>query len=120
MRACRFPILFLPPLHQQAQRDSIEFLSISADDGEPSSLEALCAQSPETVIAHIESKVSSERRDEIEQLLEEVAIHPQFTATIEQLRSRFLSPFIGYDNWRSAQNQWFDNCHIRIAGMFEQ
>ena len=97
-------------LHQQARHDNIEFLSISADDGEPSSLESLCAQSPEIVIAHIESKVSSEWKDDLEQLLEKIAAYPQFTATIEQLRNRFLSPFIGYDNWRSAQNQWFDNC----------
>lgn len=97
-------------LHQQARYSHIEFLSISTGDGEPSSLEALCAQSPETVISHVEPKVSKEQKDELEQLLKEIAAHPLFPTTIERLREKFLSPFIGYDNWRSAQNQWLVNC----------
>jgi hypothetical protein len=97
-------------LYQQARHDSIEFLSISVDDGEPSSLEALCAQSPEVVIAHVESEISSGQREELEQLLAEVAAHPKFLARIEHVKDQFLSSFIGYDNWRSVQNQWFQDC----------
>jgi hypothetical protein len=97
-------------LHEQARRENLEFLSVSLGDGEPSSLEALCAQSPETVIDYLESDISEDQRRSLEQILEEVAAHPQFAATVDHLREQFLSPLIGYDNWCLAQNQWLDTC----------
>ena len=97
-------------LCKQARRENVEFLSVSLSDGEPSSLEALCAQAPEIVTAYAESYASDEQLRTVVQLLNEIAAHPRFIAVIESLKDEFLSPLIGYDNWRSTQNQWLATC----------
>ncbi len=97
-------------LCKQARRENVEFLSVSLNDGEPSSLEALCAQAPEIVTAYAESYTSDEQTQTVAQSLDEIAAHPGFAAVVESLRDVFLSPLIGYDNWRLAQNQWFTSC----------
>lgn len=79
---------------------------VSAGDGSPSSLEVLCAQAPEIVVRYVESRVSREEKDELARALKGIALSPEFGASIEQLRQRFSSCVIGYDNWRIQQNSW--------------
>lgn len=97
-------------LHRAALGQGIEFRSISASDGSPSSLEVLCAQAPEVVLAYVEDAISNEEQEDLKQQLGEIAASPQFSETVERLRTEFLSPLIGYDNWRVEQNGWFVDC----------
>lgn len=96
-------------LHSQAECRNVKFLSISLGDGEPSSLEALCAQSLETVVSYVAPEATPQQRERLVQSLEEIADHPNFTRVVDSLRDKFTSPLIGYDSWRSKQNQWFDS-----------
>jgi hypothetical protein len=61
-------------LATQAHHQGIAFLSISADDGSPSSLEVLCAQGADIVLEHIEKKDSATQRSAVRRQLDEVTI----------------------------------------------
>jgi hypothetical protein len=97
-------------LHRATRAFGIEFRSISAGDGAPSSLEVLCAQAPEVVLAYVEDAISDEEQEGLKQELGEIAASPQFSEIVERLRTEFLSPLIGYDNWRVEQNGWLIDC----------
>lgn len=99
-------------LQSGASRLGIQFRSISASDaeGELSTLEILCAQAHETVLVYLESEISSKDHQRINLELLEIAASPQFNARVEKLRNQFLSPLLGYDNWRVEQNRWLTNC----------
>jgi len=96
-------------LHETAADYGIEFLSISSGDGSPSSLEALCAYSPEIVIAH-QGVRSVAEPEKVGALLQQVSVHPQYQQRVEALKAAFSSPLVGYENWRSKQNGWFLSC----------
>ena len=96
-------------LQRFAEQHGIKYFSISSADGSPSSLEVLCAHSPEIVIAY--SKISSNpERDEISSSLYQITTYPKFQQRLTLLRTEFLSPLVGYESWRAKQNQWFIQC----------
>lgn len=97
-------------LYEEAHKQGIEFLSISHSGENPSSLEVLCAQAPEVVLTFLETKISEEEKENLQQQLDKIAASPQFDETVERIREAFLSPLVGYDNWRLEQNQWFLKC----------
>jgi hypothetical protein len=93
-------------LNGLAAEKGIGFFSISSEDGIPSSLEVLCANSPETVWTHpgIRAVVSPES---LETLLQQIAEHPNYQGRLSELINSFSSPLAGYDSWRARHNEWF-------------
>lgn len=79
---------------------------VSAGDGSPSSLEVLCAQTPEVVVRYAEPRVSREEKDDLTRELKDIALSPQFAESTDRLVQRFSSCVIGYDDWRVQQNSW--------------
>ena len=96
-------------LYDSAAQKGIEFFSISSGDGSPSSLETLCANSPDTLTANLAiSKHTSKRV--INRLLTTIASTAEYRTRLNELKDRFSTPLIGYENWRLAQNNWYVNC----------
>jgi len=79
---------------------------ISAGDGSPSSLEILCAHAQEAVVRYVQAHVSTEEKDELVRALNDVAQCPCFAESVERMRRSFSAGVIGYDNWRTEQNNW--------------
>ena len=94
-------------LRHTANQYGITYLSISTDDREPSSLDVLCAQAVDLVIEYLGNQPAN---SSIRQSLEAIAASEGFNQRVEQLRQEFLSPIIGYDNWRVKLNHWFRQC----------
>ncbi|MEQ9625642.1 hypothetical protein [Coleofasciculus chthonoplastes] len=98
-------------LRYTANQYGITYFSISTDDGEPSSLDVLCTQAIDLVIEHLIQHLGNQpATSSIRQSLEAVAASEGFNQRVEQLRQDFLSPLIGYDNWRVELNSWFRQC----------
>lgn len=96
-------------LNRFTEQQGIKFISISSAGGSPSSLEVLCAHSPEIFIAY--SKISSNSKPgEISNSLNRITTHPNFQQHLTSLRTEFLSPLVGYASWRAKQNKWFIRC----------
>ncbi|MBN9396903.1 MAG: restriction endonuclease, partial [Candidatus Melainabacteria bacterium] len=96
-------------LRKTATIYGIDYVSISTNDGSPSSLEVLCAFSPEIVINHSGVK-NQEDRDRLKISLDEIKTVSDFSQKVAKLKKGLLSPLIGYENWRTAQNNWLINC----------
>ncbi|PSF33450.1 hypothetical protein C7H19_19975 [Aphanothece hegewaldii CCALA 016] len=92
-------------LNYQAVQNGIDFLAIAEGDGEPSSLECLCANSPNLIISSCQSFLSDDDKLKLENELKEIRQNSNFTKKLDGLKTKLLSPFIGYDNWRFEQNQ---------------
>ena len=93
-------------LNQYAIEQGIEFRAISAGDGAAGSLEALCAHGIEIVLEFLALCISKQDVQEIQCELEDIANSSDFESTIERLQNSFAAASIGYDYWRSKQNQW--------------
>ncbi len=91
-------------LRLTANQYGITYLSISPDHREPSSLDVLCAQAIDLVIEYLGNQSAN---SSIRQSLEAIAASEGFNQRVEELRQDFLSPLIGYDNWRVELNHWF-------------
>src|ERR1043165_6510705 len=93
-------------LNRLAAEKGIGFFSISSGDGTPSSLEVLCAYSPETLCAHpgVSAVVGAEP---LKTLLQRIAGHPNYQSRLSELKNNFSSPLAGYDSWRARHNGWF-------------
>lgn len=96
-------------LGQKAKEEGFDFQAITDGDGEPSSLAVLCSNSPETVMKFLKSKISPEEEISLRTELNEISKHPDFLSKKEYLKARFLSPLVGYENWRLEQNKNFLN-----------
>ncbi|HEY9772150.1 MAG TPA: hypothetical protein V6C71_27200 [Coleofasciculaceae cyanobacterium] len=93
-------------LHRSAAQKGIDFAVIADGDGKPSYLAVLCANSPATAIKFLKLIISlDEDLQKLENELDEIAKHPQFSQRVNQLKEKFLSPLVGYENWRVEQNQ---------------
>lgn len=109
-------------LRKTAANYGIDYVSISTNDGSPSSLEVLCAFSPEIVINHPGVK-NQEDRDNLKTSLDEIEKNSDFSQKVTKLKNSLLSPLIGYENWRTAQNNWLINClksESKTRGAFGQ
>ena len=95
-------------LHESAAQKGIEFFAISSGDGSPSSLEILCAHSPDTVNKN-QSIQESADAGEVRELLGKVTNVTNFGNKVNELKTRFSSSLIGYENWRIDQNKYFCN-----------
>jgi hypothetical protein len=93
-------------LNGLAAEKGIGFFTISSGDGAPSSLEVLCARSPETVCTHPGVQAVTEI-EPLKTLLHRIAEHPNYQERISALKNSFSSPLVGYENWRVRHNQWF-------------
>ncbi len=95
-------------LNRSAAEKGIGFLSISSGDGVPSSLEVLCAHSPEIVCIHPGVQAVAGAAP-LKTILQQVAGHPEYSKRLSELTDNFSSPLAGYENWRVRHNQWFIN-----------
>lgn len=107
-------------LHRKAAQDGIDFAVIAAGDGEPSSLAVLCANSPATVIGFLKSVASDGDLPKLENELNKITRHPQFFERVNQLKEKFLSPLVGYENWRIAQTRIERQLKSSAPGDFSQ
>lgn len=96
-------------LYQATLLHGIELRIIEDGDGTPSSLEVLCAHAPEIVINNAQ-RHSLQDIVLLTQLLKDIAHGDQFTDRLQKVINNFLTPLIGYDNWRVAQNNWLMSC----------
>jgi hypothetical protein len=92
-------------LHRKAAQDGIDFAVIADGDGEPSSLAVLCANSPATVTEFLKPISSDKDLQKLEDELDKIAKQPQFSEKVNRLKEKFLSPLVGYENWRIDQNK---------------
>lgn len=93
-------------LNRSAAGKGIGFLSISSGDGVPSSLEVLCAHSPETVSTHAGVQAVAGGAS-LKPLLQQITEHPKYQGRLSVLKNTFSSPLAGYENWRVRHNRWF-------------
>lgn len=100
------PDQLLTLLDQQAVRQGIEFHAISAEDGSPSTLEALCAHGIQIVLGFLSPILSKQNAQQIQCELEKIAKKSDFGSTIERLQSSFAAARIGYEHWHVKQNEW--------------
>ncbi|MEM9121251.1 MAG: hypothetical protein AAGD09_25735 [Cyanobacteria bacterium P01_F01_bin.56] len=91
-------------LRQQANREGILYFAISTDDGTPSSLEILCANSIDVVSDYLGE---SSQLYEFNSYLQDIYNQEIFQEKVYQLRNQFLSPLVGYENWRIEQTRHF-------------
>jgi len=101
------PSQLIEALCADAKSRGIEFVSISNGDGQPSSLEVLCASNPVIVLDYLKgnSQITSLKKQ-----LNKIAAHPNFNQRIDEKKDEFLSPLIGYANWRESQNKYLKSC----------
>ncbi|MBW1741593.1 MAG: hypothetical protein JRJ42_10755 [Deltaproteobacteria bacterium] len=93
-------------LNQYAIEQGIEFRAISAGDGSPSTLEALCAHGIQIVLNFFISVLPKQNVQQIQCELENIAKSSDFESTIKCLQNSFATASIGYEHWRVEQNQW--------------
>jgi len=98
-------------LHESLRRTSddngIGYLSISIDDGIPSSLEVLCAMAIDIVLPYLKDELD---KAGIHKYLEGIAASEQFNQKVERLKNEFSSPLIGYAAWQVEQKRFFLQC----------
>lgn len=87
-------------LQRNAVLLGIDYFAISAGDGDLSSLEMLCASSPDEVISLLHSRIGSKAENQLRLLLTDLSTDPTYDASIVNLKDQLLSANIGYDNWR--------------------
>lgn len=94
----------LQALQRTGEHYQIEVSVIATDDGEPSTLEVLCASEPRIVVDHLRGFGLVEI-DEVNQELVELAGAPRFTERIEQLRNQ-LSRTAAHEWCRHKTHEW--------------
>lgn len=92
-------------LSQMAREKGIEYISISAGDGTPSTLEALCAQGLHPILQFLRTRIDDAQAQVIADQLASIANQAEYAQRIERLLGQLSSPFIGYENWRERGNQ---------------
>jgi hypothetical protein len=97
-------------LYQATQQRSIDFVVIADDGSDPSTLEALCANSSETVINFLQANSNTVDVAKIQDVLDKICAHNDFNDKLQILKDKLLSPLIGYENWRIPQNQHLLSC----------
>lgn len=93
-------------LKRLADDMGIGFFAISSGDGSPSSLDVLCAYSPDTFVAHPAVQAMATGVD-VRDLLRRIAEQPYFQVRAQSLKNSFSSPLVGYEAWRAQHNQRF-------------
>ena len=96
-------------LRSSAENKGIEIVFIETNDGEPSSLSALCASAPDFTANHINHNAKNVSNSEIEKLqtsLDIISSHSQFDEKVSRLRENISSQTVGYDSWRRSCNSW--------------
>jgi hypothetical protein len=93
-------------LNSLAAEEGIGFVALSSGDGYPSSLEVLCANSPEIVSDHVTVKAIGDSEN-VKKLLQSITKDANFERRYARLREELSSPLAGYANWRTLNNQLF-------------
>ena len=83
---------------------------IADDDSNPSTLEALCANSSQTVIDFLQENSNTVDVAKMQSILDKISAHNDFSIRLQALKDKLLSPLIGYENWRISQNQHLLSC----------
>lgn len=91
-------------LHRLASEKGVGFFALSSGDGNPSSLAALCANSPEALLTHPRVK-SSVDWENVKDLLNSISQQANYQHRLSAVKEQFSSSLIGYDNWRALHNQ---------------
>jgi hypothetical protein len=91
-------------LNKQAASIGIGFCALSDADGQPGSLEVLCASSPSAFLDHPAIR-SRPDKDTFKNILAGFTQKPSYSSRLSELRDYFLSPLVGYHNWRIEQNK---------------
>jgi hypothetical protein len=100
------PSQLFESLNDQASEVGIGFFTLSDGDGDPGSLEVLCANSPDVVLNHPGIPVSCDK-DELKKILNGFFRHANYAQRLSSLREYFESSLAGYGNWRDRQNEGF-------------
>jgi hypothetical protein len=92
-------------LFAKATKAGVLYIGISLGDGQPSSLEVLCAQAPDAFLNHpgVQAVTTAE---EMLPILEAITALSTYNTALNSMRANFLSPLVGYDTWRQKQNSW--------------
>jgi hypothetical protein len=93
-------------LNEAAARFDVEFRTISGGDGSPSSLEALLASSPETVLSFLDAILSEQEKQDVSNSLGQIKAQAEFNQRLSAIKEAFSEQSLGYDHWRMAQNEW--------------
>lgn len=91
-------------LSQMAREKGIEYISISAGDGIPSTLEALCAHGQHLLLEFLAACVGDAQISAVKDVVASITTRPEYSLRIQQLHDQLSLPFIGYENWRKSQN----------------
>jgi hypothetical protein len=93
-------------LNEAAARFDVEFRPISGGDGSLSSLEALLASSPETVLNFLDPILSEQEKQGVYNNLGQIRAQAEFNERVSAIKEAFSEQSLGYDHWRMAQNEW--------------
>jgi len=80
--------------------------TVETNSDQPSSLAAICANSPETFIDFIQEKSPGTDTTKLKDILTSIKKQAKYQDVISKLRNDFSPSIVGYDNWRHSQNNW--------------
>lgn len=96
-------------LSQEGRNRGVEFFTIETLDGNPGSIEALCAYGDEIVLDFVQTNYSDRNKLEFKKLKSHLLGIKEKTGYKDRISffKDSLSAFgIGYDSWRMEQNEW--------------
>jgi len=101
------PDQIISKLSLQGDKQGIEIRTISSDDGDPSSIELLCAYGSETTLSALTEHLKQKEIAILRRELNAIGVRPGFQKSLQRLKKEFGTEEIGYGNWRGRQNEWF-------------
>ena len=93
-------------LNSLAAEKGVGFVAVSSGDGNPSSLEVLCANSPD-ILADYAALTKIADQEDTKRLLQSISENTGYPQRLSTLKEQLSSPLVGYANWRSLNNQLF-------------
>jgi hypothetical protein len=90
-------------LEKKAHRDGVEYTAIESGDGEPSSLEVLCAAFEDVVLnvfKYADNEIAINDIKKLKDYLTEVKRKKEYKKKLFRLRDTLSRNYVGFDRWR--------------------
>jgi hypothetical protein len=95
-------------LYQSGWSKGIEILDIESNDGEPDSVETLCAYGDDIVVEFFKkySNLNSERLEKLKKYLIDIKEKPGYNGKLSSLKEKLSKHHLGFNSLHKKQNKW--------------
>ncbi|MGD2086407.1 MAG: hypothetical protein PVH61_09520 [Candidatus Aminicenantes bacterium] len=95
-------------LYQSGWNKGIEILDIESNDGEPDSVETLCAYGDDIVVEFFKrySKINSQSLEKLKKFLIQIKEKPGYNSKLSSLKEKLSQHHLGFNSWHKEQNKW--------------